>query len=156
MKTLRAFLLFIGVLVCSLAFPQKKDNTNINPGDFEKVQVELQKQSEVQKQLCLEIESLNERISTLSSDNITLKELSIIKSDLERLTSESTNSDNELSQKIDKNISKLSKEDSKLKEEIYTIKKGLENSITESHSELSAKLDNQYNIIDNQQKADTR
>ena len=152
---MKKYFLAILISVSSFAFPQKKDNTNINPGDFEKVQVELQKQSEVQKQLYLEIESLNERISTLSSDNIALKEkLSIIKSDLERLTSESTNSDNELSQKIDKNISKLSKEDSKLKEEIYTIKKGLENSITESHSELSAKLDNQYNIIDNQQKAD--
>ena len=74
---MKKFFLAILLSVSSLAFPQKKDNTNINPGDFEKVQVELQKQAEVQKHLIIEIESLNEKIATLSSENTILKEESL-------------------------------------------------------------------------------
>lgn len=152
---MRTYFLTILISVSSFAFSQKKDNAKIDFEDFEKVEIELQKQAEVQRHLVIEIESLNEKIANLSNENKDLKEeSSVIKADLEKLATESSKSDKELLKKIDKNISKLSKEDSKLKEEIYTIKKGLENSITESHSELSAKLDNQYNIIDNQQKAD--
>lgn len=152
---MRTYFLTILISVSCFAFSQKKDNAKIDFEDFKKVEIELQKQAEVQRHLVIDIESLNEKIANLSNENKDLKEeSSVIKADLEKLATESSKSDKELLKKIDKNISKLSKEDSKLNEEIYTIKKGLENSITESHSELSAKLDNQYNIIDNQQKAD--
>ena len=152
---MKKFFLAILVSVSSLAFPQKKDNTNINPGDFEKVQVELQKQAEVQKHLIIEIESLNEKIATLSSENTILKEeSSVIKSDLQKLASESNKSDKELSQKIDKNFSKLSQEYYCLKDCISATRKDLQNSMIELQSELTTKLENQYNVIESKQKAD--
>ena len=46
-------LLVLCLLTSSFAFSQKRDNITINPKDFEKVQVELQKQAEIQKQLYL-------------------------------------------------------------------------------------------------------
>ena len=152
---MKKFFLAILLSVSSLAFPQKKDNTNINPGDFEKVQVELQKQAEVQKHLIIEIESLNEKIATLSSENTILKEeSSVIKSDLQKLASESNKSDKELSQKIDKNFSKLSQEYYCLKDCISATRKDLQNSMIELQSELTTKLENQYHVIESKQKAD--
>lgn len=149
------FILYLCIFGTSFAFSQKRDNIKINPEDFEKVEVELQKQSEVQKQLYLEIESLNEKIATLSSENIILKEeSSIIKSDLQKLTSESNNFDKELSKKIDKNFSKLSLEYYGLKDSISATRKDLQNSMIELQSELSTKLENQYNVIESKQKAD--
>lgn len=148
-------LLVLCLLTNSFAFSQKKDNIKINPEDFEKVQVELQKQAEIQKQLYLEIESLNEKIATLSNENTILKEeSSVIKSDLQKLASESNKSDKELSQKIDKKLSKLSQEYNCLKDSISATRKDLQNSMIELQSELTTKFENQYNVIESKQKAD--